>query len=63
MKKEKRWLNRKPVPARQAAAIGIVTSNFHLCRAGMIAKKQDYGTVYGIASRAGKTCCCCISPS
>ena len=40
-----------PVPARQPR-IGIITSNFHLCRAGMIAKKQDYGTVYGIASEA-----------
>lgn len=42
-----------PVPARQPR-IGIITSNFHLCRAGMIAKKQDYGTVYGIASEADK---------
>lgn len=41
------------VPARQPR-IGIITSNFHLFRAGMIAKKQDYGTVYGIASEADK---------
>lgn len=34
--------------------IGILTSNFHLCRAGMIAKHQDYGTVYGIASESDK---------
>ena len=45
--------NNTPVLARQPH-IGIITSNFHLCRAGMIAKKQDYGTVYGIASEADK---------
>ena len=37
-----------------APRIGIITSNFHLFRAGMIAKKQNYGTVYGIASEADK---------
>lgn len=41
------------VSARQPR-IGIVTSNFHLCRAGLIAKKQGYGTVYGVASEADK---------
>ncbi len=45
--------NNPPVPARQPR-IGIITSNFHLCRAAMIAKKQDYGTVYGVASEADK---------
>lgn len=40
--------------AKREPRIGIITSNFHLCRAGMIAKKQDYGTVYGIASEADK---------
>ena len=46
IEKREALLNRKPVPARQPR-IGIITSNFHLCRAGMIAKKQNYGTVYG----------------
>ena len=45
--------NNTPVLARQPR-VGIITSNFHLCRAAMIAKKQDYGTVYGIASEADK---------
>ena len=45
--------NNTPVLARQPR-VGIITSNFHLCRAAMIAKKQDYGTVYGIASEAHK---------
>ena len=45
--------NNTPVLARQLR-VGIITSNFHLCRAAMIAKKQDYGTVYGIASEADK---------
>ena len=45
--------NSTPVLARQPR-VGIITSNFHLCRAAMIAKKQDYGTVYGIASEADK---------
>ena len=45
--------NKTPVLARQPR-VGIITSNFHLCRAAMIAKKQDYGTVYGIASEADK---------
>ena len=45
--------NNPPVPARQPR-IGIITSNFHLCRAAMIAKKQGYGTVYGVASEADK---------
>lgn len=53
IEKREALLNRKPVPARQPR-IGIITSNFHLCRAGMIAKKQNYGTVYGIASEADK---------
>ena len=53
IEKREMLLNRKPVPARQPR-IGIITSNFHLCRAGMIAKKQNYGTVYGIASEADK---------
>ena len=43
--------NNTPVLARQPR-VGIITSNFHLCRAAMIAKQQDYGTVYGIASEA-----------
>ena len=34
--------------------IGVLTSNFHLCRAGMIAKKQHYDMIYGIASEADK---------
>ncbi len=34
--------------------IGILSSNFHLCRAELIAKKQNYGTVYGIASEADR---------
>ena len=45
--------NNTPVLARQPR-VGIITSNFHLCRAAMIAKKQDYGTVYGIATEADK---------
>ena len=45
--------NNTPVLARQPR-VGIITSNFHLCRAAMIAKKQDYGTVYGIASETDK---------
>ena len=45
--------NNTPVLARQPR-VGIITSNFHLCRAAMIAKKQDYATVYGIASEADK---------
>lgn len=45
--------NYAPLPARQPR-IGILTSNFHLCRAAMIAKKQEYGTAYGIASEADK---------
>lgn len=45
--------NNTPVLARQPR-VGIITSNFHLCRAAMIAKKQDYGTVHGIASEADK---------
>ena len=45
--------NNTPVLARQPR-VGIITSNFHLCRAAMIAKKQDYGIVYGIASEADK---------
>ena len=45
--------NNTPVLAHQPR-VGIITSNFHLCRAAMIAKKQDYGTVYGIASEADK---------
>ena len=45
--------NNTPGLARQPR-VGIITSNFHLCRAAMIAKKQDYGTVYGIASEADK---------
>ena len=45
--------NNTPVLACQPR-VGIITSNFHLCRAAMIAKKQDYGTVYGIASEADK---------
>ena len=53
IEKREALLNRKPVPARQPR-IGIITSNFHLCRAGMIAKKQNYVTVYGIASEADK---------
>ena len=53
IEKREMLLNRKPIPARQPR-IGIITSNFHLCRAGMIAKKQNYGTVYGIASEADK---------
>ena len=41
------------IPKREPR-IGIITSNFHLCRAAMIAKKQNYDTVYGIASEADK---------
>ena len=43
----------EPHPVRQPR-IGVVTSNFHLFRALMIAKKQGYGMVYGIASEADK---------
>lgn len=44
-----------PAPAaNRQIRVGIITSNFHLCRARLIAKKQDYDAVYGIASEADR---------
>lgn len=45
--------NSAPAANRQIR-VGIITSNFHLCRARLIAKKQDYDAVYGIASEADR---------
>lgn len=44
-----------PAPAaNRQIRVGIITSNFHLCRARLIAKKQDYEAAYGIASEADR---------
>ena len=44
-----------PAPAaNRQIRVGIITSNFHLCRARLIAKKQEYDAVYGIASEADR---------
>lgn len=44
-----------PAPAaNRQIRVGIITSNFHLCRARLIAKKQDYDALYGIASEADR---------
>ncbi|MGL5436811.1 MAG: YdcF family protein [Lachnospiraceae bacterium] len=34
--------------------VGLLTSNFHLYRAGMIARKQGFATVYGIAAESDR---------
>lgn len=42
------------VPPEEEARIGVLTSNFHLYRACMIAKKQGIEGVYGIASESNR---------
>lgn len=45
---------KEPAAAARPIRIGILTSNFHLCRASFIAKKQKYENAYGIASESDK---------
>lgn len=47
-------LDEEPAALERPVRVGILTSNFHLCRAEFIAKKQKYDAAYGIASEADK---------
>lgn len=46
--------SKEPEPVARPIRVGILTSNFHLCRANFIAKKQKYENTYGIASESDK---------
>lgn len=50
----KKMPGNEPAKTVRDLRIGILSSNFHLCRAELIAKKQKYSTIYGIASEADR---------